>query len=140
MLYLDTSALVKILRPEPESRQLRAWLEDRSDLLLATSALAEIELPRALRRIGEIERLQRVAPLLEDLLVIEIDPEVRRAAAELADPHLRSMDAVHVASAYQLRPDLSAVVTYDLRMARAVDPATTVASPGAPDLVDAATG
>lgn len=140
MLYLDTSVLVKILRPEPESRQLRAWLEDRSDLLLATSALAEIELPRALRRIGEVERLQRATQLLEDLLVIEIDPEVRRTAAGLTDPPLHLWDAVHVASAYQLRPDLSAVVTYDRRMARAVDPAITVASPGAPDLVEAAVG
>lgn len=131
MLYLDTSALVKIVRPEPESAALRDWLATQPDQLLATSALAEVELPRALHRIGEIERLTRAAELLEDLLIIEIDTYVRRAAADLPEPLLRSLDAIHVASAHQLRPDLSAVLTYDRRMAAAIDPAVTVASPGA---------
>ncbi|MGH3683018.1 MAG: type II toxin-antitoxin system VapC family toxin [Natronosporangium sp.] len=131
MLYLDTSALMKIVRPEPETVALRDWLAAQPDQLLATSALAEVELPRALHRIGETERLSRAVELLEDLLIIEIDTYVRRAAADLPEPLLRSLDAIHVASAHQLRPDLSAVITYDRRMAAAVDPAVTVASPGA---------
>jgi hypothetical protein len=130
MLYLDTSALVKVVRPEPESVDLRNWLDDRPDQLLATSALAEVELPRALRRLGEVERLSQAFELLEDLLVIEIDAEVRRAAAGLPEPLLRSLDAIHVASAYQLRPDLTAIITYDVRMADAIDPAVTVVGPG----------
>jgi hypothetical protein len=131
MLYLDTSALMKVIRPEPESAELRNWLDDRPDQLLATSALAEVELPRALRRLGEVERLSQAFELLEDLLVIEIDAEVRRTAAGLPEPLLRSLDAIHVASAYQLRPDLTAIITYDLRMAGAIDSAVTVVGPGA---------
>lgn len=131
MLYLDTSALVKMVRPEPETAALRDWLDAQPDQLLATSALAEVELPRALHRIGETERLARAAELVEDLLLIEIDAHVRRAAADLPEPLLRSLDAIHVASAHQLLPDLSAVITYDRRMAAAIDPAVTVASPGA---------
>lgn len=131
MLYLDTSALVKIIRPEPESADLRNWLDDRTSQLMATSAVAEIELPRALRRLGEVERLPHAIELLEDLLVIEIDADVRRTAADFSEPLLRSLDAIHVASAYQLRPDLSAIITYDIRMANAVDPTVMVVSPGA---------
>lgn len=131
MLYLDTSALVKIIRPEPESAELRAWVDDRPDLLLATSALAEVELTRALLRLGEEDRLTDAVALLADMLIVEIDWQVRAAAAELAEPVLRSLDAIHLASAYELRPDLSAIITYDRRMAAAVDPAVTVASPGA---------
>ena len=135
MLYLDTSALVKIIRPEPETADLRAWLDAQHEQLLATSALAEVELPRALRRIGESERLPEVAELLADLLIIEIDEQVRSTAAGLPEPLLRSLDAIHIASAYQLQPDLAAIVTYDTRMAAAVDPAIPVASPGAAEPV-----
>lgn len=131
VIYLDTSALVKVVRPEPETSHLRGWLDRQAGALLVTSALSEVELPRALRRIDEEDRLLRATELFEDLLIIEIDPELRRAAAALADPLLRSLDAIHIASAYELRPDLTAIVTYDVRMARAVDPEVTVVSPGA---------
>jgi hypothetical protein len=134
MFYLDSSALVKIVRPEPESAELHAWLEGEPDRLLVTSALAEVELARALRRVGEMERVASAAELLESLLVIEVDADVRRLAADLSDPLLRSLDAIHIASAYQLRPDLSAIITYDHRMASAVDSAVTVVSPGAADV------
>jgi predicted nucleic acid-binding protein len=134
MFYLDTSALVKIVRPEPESAELRTWLEDDPERLLVTSALAEVELVRALRRVGETERLASAAELLESLLVIEVDAEVRRMAAQLSDPLLRSLDAIHIASAYQLQPDLTALITYDHRMANAVESTVTVVSPGAVDV------
>jgi len=50
MLYLDTSALVKLIRPEPESAALTAWLNARAGEAAVTSALTEVELPRAIRR------------------------------------------------------------------------------------------
>lgn len=56
--------------------------------------------------------------------------------ADRSDPLVRSLDAIHVASAYQLRPDLSAIITYDRRMANAVDPSVTVVSPGAPEMAE----
>lgn len=108
MLYLDTSALLKIVRPEPETAELRAWLDDRPEQLLATSALAEVELPRALLRLGEEDCLTEAVELLADLLVVEIDLPVRTTAYELSGPLLRSLDAIHLATAYELRPDLSA--------------------------------
>lgn len=131
MLYLDTSALMKLVRMERETTSLRAWLEARPDELLVTSGLTEVELPRALRRLKETEAIPRALDLLEtNMLILELDPDLRRAAAELPDSVLRSLDAIHLASAYELRPELSALVTYDRRMAQAAEPEVVVASPG----------
>ncbi|WP_219415579.1 type II toxin-antitoxin system VapC family toxin [Pseudonocardia nigra] len=66
MIYLDTAALVKLLRPEPESEALADWLDGRMDTLLVTSTLTEVELPRALRRI-DAALLPQVPALLERL-------------------------------------------------------------------------
>jgi hypothetical protein len=131
MLYFDTSALVKVAREEEESPALRAWLAERGDVTSTSSALVEVELPRALRRAGLPDAHERAARATESLLLIEITPEIRRAAARLPDPMLRSLDAIHLASAYHLGRELTAIVTYDRRLARAVAGSATVASPGA---------
>ena len=63
MIYLDTSAMVKLVAAEPESAELIEWLNGRPDEALATSAIGHIELLRAARRIGQAAVLaaQRIA-------------------------------------------------------------------------------
>jgi uncharacterized protein len=121
MLYLDTSALVKLVRPEPESTALAAWLNSRAGEAAVTSALSEVELPRAIRR-ADPARLAGVAAVLARLARFEIDAAVRATAAAYTDPALRFLDAIHLATADQLRSSgktISAFVTYDSRLAQA---------------------
>ena len=115
--YLDTSALVKLVAPEPESAVLRQWLEARAEALV-TSDLARTELFRAVRRV-----LPKSAPLarqvLDTLTVLRLETSVFEEAARLEPPGLRSLDALHLAAALLLDDDLLGVVTYDERLAEA---------------------
>ena len=52
MIYLETSALVKLIRIEAESDELGDWLDERTEIRWITSALAELELPRAIRAVA----------------------------------------------------------------------------------------
>ena len=115
--YLDTSALVKLVAPEPESAVLRQWLEARAEALV-TSDLARTELFRAVRRV-----LPKSAPLarqvLDTLTVLRLETSVFEEAARLEPPGLRSLDALHLAAALLLEEDLLGVVTCDERLAEA---------------------
>lgn len=116
MIYLDTAALVKLVRREPESDALVDWLGDRVDTPLVTSALVEVELPRALRR-TEPELVAAVPALLQRLARYEIDDLVRTTAASYPAPELRSLDAIHLATAQAVfGGQLSAFVSYDRRL------------------------
>ncbi|HET9256000.1 MAG TPA: PIN domain-containing protein [Pseudonocardiaceae bacterium] len=98
MIYLDTAALVKLIRHEPQSDALADWLDERTTATLVTSALAEVELPRALRR-TEPELIAAVPALLEHLARYEIDDLVRTTAAAytslLCDHRTRSISPPH---------------------------------------------
>lgn len=131
-MYIDTSALVKLLRREPESDAFVDWLDERSGTLLVTSTLTEVELPRALSRIDPA-LVARVPEVLERLARYEIDHVVRATAAAYPTVELRSLDAIHLAtSQVVLGSRLTAFVTYDRRLgAAAADMSMPVASPGA---------
>jgi uncharacterized protein len=131
MLYLDTAALVKLVRRETESDAFVDWLTERSDAPWVTSTLAEVELGRALRR-TEPELLSGVPALLARLYRCEIDATVRATAAAFSDPTLRTLDAIHLATALVVLGDeLAAFVTYDERLlASAQDRGFPVATPG----------
>ena len=121
MIYLDTAALVKLVRAEAESPALVAWLNARRAEPLVASALVEIELPRALRR-SEPGVLGGVAAVIARLHRVEIDTAVRATVGAYPDPALRSLDAVHLATADLMLAAghaLSAFVTYDKRLAEA---------------------
>ena len=125
MLYLDTPALVKLVRPEPESSALVAWLNARAGEAAVTSTLTEVELARAIRRSSPC-RLADVAAVLGRLARFEIEAAVRATAAAYTDPGLRSLDAIHRATADQLRSSgktISGFVTYDSRLAQAASSA-----------------
>jgi len=132
MLYLDTAALVKLVRREVASDALVDWIGDHSDELLVSSTLAEVELPRALRR-TEPALLAAVPALLNRIAVYEIDDLVRATAAAYDDPSLRSLDAIHLATADAvLGDDLTAFVSYDRRLlAAATALGLSTTSPGA---------
>ena len=93
MIYLDTVALVKLVRRETESEALVAWLGQRSETPWASSTLCEVELARALRR-SEPALLPRLPGLLARLYRFEIDDAVRASAAAFESPTLRSLDAI----------------------------------------------
>jgi predicted nucleic acid-binding protein len=88
MVYLDTAALVKLVRREVASDALVDWIGDHPDELLVSSTLAEVELPRALRR-TEPALLAAVPALLGRIAVYEIDDLVRATAAAYDDPLAR---------------------------------------------------
>jgi predicted nucleic acid-binding protein len=118
LVYLDSSALVKLVVVEPESsallRALAAWPDRLS------SALAVTELPRALRRagFGAAER-RRARTILARIALVEVDRRILATAAALQPPGLRSLDAIHLATALAIREDLTALVTYDRQLAAA---------------------
>ena len=115
VVYLDSSALVKLLVLEAESTALRSFLADRPRR--ATSAVAEVELRRAARRASGAEELERRAiEVIGGLYLIEVDAAIRQIAASLAPTSLRSLDAIHIASALALGDSLASLVAYDARL------------------------
>ncbi|MDL5157707.1 type II toxin-antitoxin system VapC family toxin [Actinomycetospora termitidis] len=117
MLYLDTAALVKLVHRERESDALGDWLSERTSVPWLTSVIAEVELARALRRTAP-GALGAVPALLARLHRCEVDDVVRAAAAALQGDHLRSLDAIRLATATVIAgPALQAFVTYDRRLA-----------------------
>lgn len=133
MIYLDSCALVKMVAREPESDSLGEWLRSRESDGLATSKLAEVELPRALRR-NHPGVLGAVAGVLGRLFQVDINDAVRATAGAYVEPSLRSLDAIHLATAENLVASgktLTAFVTYDKRLAAvAADAGLTVVAPG----------
>lgn len=132
MIYLDTSALVKLIRIEAESDDLGDWLDERPGTRWITSALADVELHRAIRAVAP-EGLPSVPSVLARLDRFEIDPIVRATAAAYPDPALRSLDAIHLATAQiaASTAPLTALVTYDSRLGDAAEAlGLTIAAPG----------
>jgi predicted nucleic acid-binding protein len=115
-LYLDSSALVKLVVTEPESAALRRYLRRRP--LRVSSALARVEVPRAVRAHGRAA-VARARAVLARLRLLRLDDALLDEAAELDGGVLRSLDAIHLASAATLGTELDAVLTYDRRMTEA---------------------
>ena len=114
--YLDSSAIVKLAVREPESLALRRYLRRRQPLV--SSALARTEVLRALLPAGN-EAVARGRSVLQRLDLIRVNDRVLNAAGVLSPAELRSLDAIHLATAQQLGEELGALVTYDDRMATA---------------------
>lgn len=130
MIYLDSSALLKLVRAETESTALRDWLTERPDEPLVTSELGRFEVLRAARRAGE-RVLTEARLVVGDLDLVPLDRPVQNLAADLGGPLLRTLDALHLASAVLLTDHLTAFVAYDHRLLDAAqEEGLPVASPG----------
>ena len=114
MIYLDTSALVKLVVKEAESGALRTWLQGNAVTRKSSSALCRTELPRAVREGGDATYLRSQA-ILGDLLQLPMTFAILDKAGSLPGL-LRSLDAIHLASALELRDELEAFVAYDHRL------------------------
>ena len=115
MLYLDSSAIVKLVAREPETPQLVEAV--RADPEVVSSALAWTEVIRAVRRARG--RIARAREVLEGIALVPIDDGIIRGAADLAPVGLRTLDALHIATALSLGKDITSLVTYDDRLAEA---------------------
>jgi uncharacterized protein len=114
--YVDSSALVKLAVREPESVALRRYLGRRRPLV--ASALARTEVLRALLPLGS-EAVRRGREVLARVDLLRVNDRVLDGAGLLEPLDVRSLDAIHLASAEQLGEALRAFVTYDERLARA---------------------
>lgn len=135
MIYLDSAAVVKLVRAEAGTADLVQWLGDRSSVPLVSSSLVEVEVPRALRRSAP-QGLAGVPSVLTRLYRLEIDSTVRAIAAGYPEASLRSLDAIHLATAQILAASpgsaFVAFVTYEKRLlAAAQSIGLPIASPGA---------
>lgn len=127
--YLDTSALAKLILDEPESQALRRWLAERGDTPRVTNVVGAVELQRLAARVSQ-QAVGVAVQLLNRLDLLDLTHAALARAAALPPPTVRSLDALHIASAAQLS-DLTALVTYDQRMSgAALDYGVTVVSPG----------
>lgn len=118
MIYLDSAAIVKMVRVEAESKALITWLNEHKREPLVASALVEVEVPRALRR-SQPGVLAGVASALARLHRIAISSAVRATAASYTDDSLRSLDVIHLATVELLvasEKHLTGFVTYDRRL------------------------
>jgi predicted nucleic acid-binding protein len=118
LVYLDSSALVKLIVREPESGALAEFLRGHSERV--SSALSLTEVLRALGRAGfGVAERRRAREILTRVALVDVDRRTLAAAAALDPPALRTLDAIHLATALTLREDLAALVTYDRRLAAA---------------------
>jgi len=117
VIYLDSSAVVKLARQEAETNALRTWLSENQQPLVS-SALVRTEAARAIAR-SEPGALVVLSSVLSAINQKSITDDVLDAAAYLPDPSLRSLDAIHLATAEELRSTLTWFVAYDKRLAEA---------------------
>jgi predicted nucleic acid-binding protein len=131
VIYLDSSAVLKLVTTESESDALENWLVERREASVVSSALTQVEVLRACRRIDE-GLLPAARRLLRGIDLVPMDSSILDTAAELPTRVLRSQDALHVASALSLETDLEAFVAYDARLVTAAEAAgLAVVRPGA---------
>jgi uncharacterized protein len=130
LYYVDTSAVLKLLVEESHSRTFAAFYDEQARASWVSSALLRIEVIRAVTRV-----MPAVLPDARELLAafdyVSIDDEIIDAAMNEPDRMLRSLDAIHLATARVLGPDLTGLVTYDDRLATAAhDAGIPVTTPG----------
>ena len=116
-LYLDSSAFVKVVVEEDESAALRAFLA-ASGARRVSSALLRAEALRAIRHLGP-DAVATVREGLRRVDLIGIDDRILDSAGILEPQVLRTLDAIHLATALAVGDDLDAIVTYDERMVAA---------------------
>lgn len=114
MIYLDTSAALKLVVPEAETPQLELWLAERAEVPRISSRLLRIEMLRAVAR-NAPHRTSRANVILSAITLLSIDA-IASKAESTGSATLRSLDAIHLATAHDVASDLTAFVCYDKRL------------------------
>jgi predicted nucleic acid-binding protein len=117
LVYLDTSAFVKLAIPEPETAALIAAIPAQARLV--ASEILEVEALRASRRVAGEDGATATRTQLAGVRLLPLTDQIRRRACELEPATLRSLDAIHVATALDLGELLACMYAYDARMASA---------------------
>ncbi len=112
MIYLDSSALVKLALAEPESPALTRYLAERADNALVSSTLHRAEVLRAIWRTapGALPRAQRI---IRRIAVVSMSHDILDNAATLPPSGIGTTAAIHLASALAIKRDLTAFISYD---------------------------
>jgi predicted nucleic acid-binding protein len=115
LIYVDTSALLKLVKDdEAEGPALRAFVAE-SESRFVSSALLAVEARRGMQRLRP-DGLPKVDLLLADVTQVDISSTVIESASRLSDPLLRSLDAIHLATALLIREDVEILLAYDDRL------------------------
>jgi predicted nucleic acid-binding protein len=113
LIYVDTSAALKLVWSERESAAVTALLNIRTDLV--SSALLAVEARRGAIR-NDVRALPRIDLMLSQFTLLAISEAIIESASRLPDPMLPSLDAIHLATALLVREDIDALVSYDDRL------------------------
>ncbi|MGH8922145.1 MAG: type II toxin-antitoxin system VapC family toxin [Actinomycetes bacterium] len=128
MIYLDTSALAKLIVRETETATLSRWLRQRATQLWVTSIVGRIELVRVARRFAAADGARLLLAGLDTIPLVEHLADVAQTAGSAT---LRTLDAIHLASALSVRDELTAFCCYDQRLLDAAgDAGLPVHAPG----------
>ncbi len=118
MIYLDSCALVKLVLPEDESQALEIFLNQHAENRQVSSAIVRTELRRALlHKEAQQHRFELADQILASLRMVDVAGPLLDAAGVIPGRPLRSLDAIHLATAELLQPSLEMFVTYDERLA-----------------------
>jgi predicted nucleic acid-binding protein len=115
LAYVDASALAKLVLDEPDSPEMRRWYVEATRVVMSRVGIVETQ--RAAQRRAHDAAHLRV--ILDSVEAIELDAGIALTAAAVGPATLKSLDAIHLATALALVPDLDAFVTYDDRLAEA---------------------
>ncbi|MDQ3766094.1 MAG: type II toxin-antitoxin system VapC family toxin [Actinomycetota bacterium] len=132
ILYLDSSALLKLVVVERESTELITFVAQWDHHAVSALAVTEVLSAAQRRAAAEVDEVRsRAETVLTGVALIRVDEALLRMAAKLGPPSLCSLDAIHLASALSLGDDLAGLVTYDNRLAKgAYSSAVPVHMPG----------
>jgi predicted nucleic acid-binding protein len=130
VIYLDSSALMKLIRRENATAALSDWLGERPEQPVVTSEPGRVEVLRAARRVGN-RALTEARAVVGDIDLVPLRRTVQDLASDIGHPLLRTLDAFHLASAVLLSDELTAFIAYDQRLTSAARTAgLVVATPG----------
>ena len=118
MIYLDSTAVVKLVHAEAESVALRDWLDERAETGWVSSVLTEIESFRALARYAP-KAATRLPAVLDQIDLISLDPPLWILAQAVRPVTVRSLDAIRLGTALRIRQALTSFVTYHNRLLEA---------------------
>lgn len=117
IVYLDSSALIKLVFEEPETSALETFLIDRP--IRSSSVFARVEVLRTARTVSDPDVTRQADDVLSRVELIWPNADLLMDAVDVEPLSLRSLDAIHLATALSLQPELAGMIVYDRRLAEA---------------------